>query len=253
MSIKDICQPWKLSFEMFNHSPEKLFQIHENSGKCIIVHKWANQWVYACMQEQISGKSPRFSQPLEECALSKGLLLSGHCFRRDPAASQHFPEGRNVVWHSTAKRKTPSCFTRKPVPAVPPVWCFYCSGSRGPGGRWDAPRCAFLTQCLHSANNGDKSPQVQSSEQGSTLFRERKPAIWEGCAICCHWNHTYLLPSWLHCCLEKNLCVEECNLCTLCVRVCVCVCWSFICNVVGVGNRIWGAGWVGLQDVSRRS
>lgn len=101
-------------------------------------------------------------------------------------------------------RKTPSCFTRKPVPAVPPVWCFYCSGSRGPGGRWDAPGCAFLTQCLHSANNGDKSPQVQSSEQGSTLFRERKPAIWEGCAICCHWNHTYLLPSWLHCCLEKK-------------------------------------------------
>lgn len=185
--------------------------------------------------------------PEQRAAAVRALL------QERPSCPHHFPEGRNVVWHSTAKEN--SHLLRQETSARWQPQCHQFGAFtalaaehlEADGMLLDMH--AFLTQCLHSANNGNKSPHVQSSEQGSTLFRERKPAIWEGCAICYHWNHTYLLPSWLHCCLEKNLCVEECNLCTLCV----CVCWSFICNVVGVGNRIWGAGWVGLQDVSRRS
>lgn len=198
------------------------------------------------MQEQISGKSPRFSQPLEECALSKGLLLSGHCFRRDPASFHHFPEGRNVVGHSTAMENSHLLHQETSARWQPQCHQFGAFTAlatedlEADGMLLDVH--AFLTQCLHSANNGNKSPHVQSSEQGSTLFRERKPAIWEGCAICYHWNHTYLLPSWLHCCLEKNLCVEECNLCTLCV--CVYVCMLKLYLQCGRGGKQNLGGWL---------
>lgn len=175
------------------------------------------------MQEQISGKSLRFNQSLEECALSKGLLLSGHCFRRDPATSHHFPEERNELWHSTAKENShllheetsarwqPQCHQFGAFAALAAV------DIEADGTLLNVH--VFLAQCLHSANNGNKSPIFRAVNKAAH-YSERKPAIWEGCAICYHWNHTYLLPSWLHCCLEKNLCVEECNLCTL---VCVCV------------------------------
>lgn len=205
------------------------------------------------MQEQISGKSPRFSQSLEECALST-LLLSGHCFRRDPATSHHFPEERNVVWHSAAKEN--SHLLHQETSAR---WQHQCHqfGAFAALAAVDIEADGtllnvhiFLAQCLHIMVI---NPQFSEQWIGQHIIQREKTSNMR--RLC----HMLPLKSHLPIALvvallfrKKNLCVEECDLCTL-VCVCVCVCWSFICNAVGVGNRIWGAGWVGLQDVSRRS
>lgn len=160
-SIRDICQPWKLSLEMFHHSPEIALSKNGNSWKCFNVNKWVNQWVCTCMQEQSSGTSPRFNQPLEECALSKGCCCQGSASgETQPVLS--IPQKGGMWCGIQQPGKTPICFTRNPVPG-------------------DSPSATSLvlllllrqvgcsSMCTHSwfsasTNNGNKSPNVQSSE-----------------------------------------------------------------------------------------
>lgn len=130
------------------------------------------------MQEQISGKSLRFNQSLEECALSKGLLLSGHCFRRDPATSHRFPEERNELWHSTAKENShllheetsarwqPQCHQFGAFAALAAV------DIEADGTLLNVH--VFLAQCLHSANNGNKSPIFRAVNKAAHYSEREK-------------------------------------------------------------------------------
>lgn len=135
-----------------------------------------------CTQEQISGKSLKFYQSLEECALSKGLLLSGHCFRRDPASSHHSQEERNVVWHSTAKEN--SHLLHQETSAGRQHQC-HQFGAFAALAAVDIEADGtllnvhmFLTQCLHSANNGNKSPIFRAVNKAAH-YSERENQQYE--------------------------------------------------------------------------
>jgi len=147
---------------------------------------------------------------------ARKLLLSARFFRRAQASSHVFQKG-GMRFGFQQPRTAPVCFTRKPVPGDSPSTTSHRFAACTAPAAMDLEangilpsmllnKYALLTLCLRIANNSKKST-ICSAVNKAAHCSDRENQQYEKAVPCVTTEITctpYLLPSWLHCYLEKK-------------------------------------------------
>lgn len=151
--------------------------------KCIIVNKRVNQRVYTCMQEQISGNSQSSISHWRSVPWAKGCCCRGTASGETQRVLTTVQKGG--VWCGIHTAQKNSHLLHQETSARWQPQCHQFGASTALAAEdLEADGMilnvhSFLTQCLHSANNGNKSPNVQSSEYKAAHYSERENQQYE--------------------------------------------------------------------------